>query len=110
MNLRVFDDDEQIIDFLTNDDFFKEFVIDDEEHQVVLQNGELTKGTFMPKGVRTLEGMIDLCNKFRKPANVKTNNSSIQYELINLGTQAIRENLRSKMGLLRDVLQKYKIY
>ena len=83
----MFDDDEQIIDFLTNDEVFKEFVIDDEEHQEDLQTGELTKRNFMPKGVRTLEEMFDLHIKFRKASNVKTNSSSMQYELINLGTK-----------------------
>ena len=42
----------------------------------------------MPKGVRTREGMFDLHHKFKRPANVKTNSSSMQYELINLGTKA----------------------
>ena len=60
-NLRVFDDDQQILEFLTNDDTFKDSVIDDEEHQANLQNGN-----FIPKGVRTLEGMFDLNNKFKK--------------------------------------------
>ena len=32
--------------------------------------------------------MFDLDNKFRKPANVKTHSSSLQFELINLGTEA----------------------
>ena len=32
--------------------------------------------------------MFDLNNKFRKPANVKTHSSSLQFELINLGTKA----------------------
>ena len=41
----------------------------------------------MPKGVRTLERMFYLQIKFRKPANVKTSNSSMQYELVNLGTE-----------------------
>ena len=31
-NMSVFDDDEYIINFLTNDEVFKESVIDDEEH------------------------------------------------------------------------------
>ena len=31
-NLRVFDDDQQIIEFLTNDETFKGELIDDEEH------------------------------------------------------------------------------
>ena len=52
-----------------------------------IQNEEVTKGNWMPKGVRTLEGMLDLHNKFRNPTNVKTNSSSMQYELINLGTE-----------------------
>ena len=87
-NLRVFNDVEQIIDFLTNDEAFKQSAIDDEEHHENLQKGEVTKGNFMPKGVRTLEGMFDLHNKFRNPSNVKTNSSSMQYEMINLGTKA----------------------
>ena len=86
-NLRVFDDDEQIINFLTNNEAFQEFVIDDEENQEYLQNGEVTKGNFMPKGVRTLEGMLDLHRKFRKIANIKTNSPSMQYEMINLGIE-----------------------
>ena len=82
-NLRVFDDDQQIFEFLTNDETFKESVIDDEEHQANIQ-----RGNFMPKGVGTLEGMFDLNIKFRNPANVKTISSSMQYEMINLGTEA----------------------
>ena len=79
-NLRVFDDDQQILEFLTNDDTFKDSVIDDEEHRSNIQNEN-----FIPKGVRTLEGMFDLNIKFKNPTNVKTNSSTMQYELINLG-------------------------
>ena len=57
-------------------------MIDDEEHQANLQSGN-----FMPKAVKTLEGLFDLNIKFKKPPNVKTNSSSMQYELINLGTE-----------------------
>ena len=64
-----------------NDDTFKGAIIDDEEHQEDLHNGN-----FIPKGVKTLEQMFDLDNKFRKPANVKIHISSLQLELINLGT------------------------
>ena len=86
--MRVFDDDEQIIHFLTNDEVFKESAIDDEEHQEDLQNGQVTKGNFMPKGMRTLEGMFDMHNKFIKPGNIKTDSSYMQYEMINLGMEA----------------------
>ena len=81
-NLRVFDDDQQILEFLTNDENFKDSVIDDEEHQANIQSRN-----FMPKGVTTLEGLFDLNNKFRRPTNVKTNSSSMQCKLIHLGTE-----------------------
>ena len=49
-NMRVFDDDQQILECVMNDDTFKGSIIDDEEHQANLQTGN-----FIPKGVRTLE-------------------------------------------------------
>ena len=54
----MFDDDKKIIDFLTNDETFKDSMIDDEEHQACLQNKEVTKGNFMPKGAMSLEGIF----------------------------------------------------
>ena len=81
-NLQVFDDDQQILECLTNDETFKGAIIDDEEHQA-----ELKFDNFIPKGVRTLERMFDLNDKFRRPVNVKTHSSSLQFELINLGTE-----------------------
>ena len=71
-NLRVFDDEPQILEFRTNDENFKGAIIDDEEDQANLQSGNFT-----PKWVRTLEEMFDLNNKFRRLANVKTHNSSM---------------------------------
>ena len=54
-NLRVFDDDQQILECLMNDETFKGAIIDDEEHQA-----KLKFDNFIPKGVRTLEQMFDL--------------------------------------------------
>ena len=68
---------------MTNDENFKGVVIDEEEHQVNLRSGNFT-----PKGVRTLEEMFDLNNKFRRPTNIKTHSSSMQFELVNLGSEA----------------------
>ena len=81
-NLQVFDDDQQILECLTNSETFKGAIIDDEEHQAKLKFDK-----FIPKGVNTLERMFDLDNKFRRPANFKTHSSSLQFELINLGTE-----------------------
>ena len=61
---------------------FKGAIIDDEEH-----HAELKFDNFIPKGVKTLERMFDLDNKFRRRANVKTHSSSLQFELINLGIE-----------------------
>ena len=82
-NLQVFDDDQQILECLMNDETFKGAIIYDGEHQA-----ELKFGNFIPKGFKTLERMFDIDNKFRKPANVKTHSSSLEFELINLGTEA----------------------
>ena len=81
-NFRVFNDDQQILECLTNDETFKGAIIDDEEHQA-----ELKSDNFIPKGVKTLERMFDLNDKFTRPVNVKTHSSSLQFELINLGTE-----------------------
>ena len=54
-NLWVFDNDQQILECLMNDDTFKGAIIDHEEHQA-----ELKFKNFIPKGVRTLEWMFDL--------------------------------------------------
>ena len=63
-NMRVFDDDEQIINFFKNEESFKESIIDEEEHLSGLQNEDVVKVNFMPKAVRTLEEMFDLQSKF----------------------------------------------
>ena len=59
-NMRVFDDDKKIINFLKNEEYFKESIIDEEENLSGLQNEDVVKGNFMPKAVRTLEGMFYL--------------------------------------------------
>ena len=53
-----------------------------EEHQA-----EMKYDNFIPKGFRTLEKMSNLNEKFRRPPNVNTHSSSLQFELINLGTE-----------------------
>ena len=49
----MFDDDQKILECLTNDETFKGAIIDDEEHQA-----ELKFDNFIPKGVRPLERML----------------------------------------------------
>ena len=87
-NVKVFNDDEKIINFLMNEESFKESIIDEEKHLLGLKNEDAVKGNFMHKAVRTLKWMFDLHSKLWKLANVKTNNSSMLYELVNQGSKS----------------------
>ena len=75
MNWKVFKDDEQIINFLHSKYTFKGLVIDDEQHEALLQDStseEKTKhSSEMPKNIVRLEKLFDLQVKFRRLANTK---------------------------------------
>ena len=90
MHWKVFEDDEQIINFLHAEDTFKGLVIDDEQHESFLQASALEDkpehSNGMPKNIIKLEKLFDLYDKFRRPTNTKTSSSSLQYEVVNLGT------------------------
>ena len=65
-NFRVFDDDEQIINFLASKDVFKDAAIDDQEHDERLQDKgthkkseNQSKGNCVPKSVVKLENLFD---------------------------------------------------
>jgi hypothetical protein len=68
-NWRVFNDDSQIIDFLTNTDIFQDSVIDDEVHKHNLQDyqdeASKIKANCIPRSVLSLEKLFDLQTKFR---------------------------------------------
>ena len=89
-NWRVFEVDEQIINFLHSKDTFKGSVIDDEQHEALLQAStseekpEHSNG--MPKNIIRLEKLFDHQDKFRILTNTKTRRSSLLYEAVNLGT------------------------
>jgi hypothetical protein len=67
-NWKVFEGDEQIVSFLTNQDNFKDLAIDDEEFQEKsMENEPWTKhhvdelkAHTIPKGVANLENLFDL--------------------------------------------------
>ena len=64
MNCRVFKDDEQIINFLHSEDTFKGSVIDDEQHEALLQASaskeKLEHSNGMSKNIIRLEKLFDL--------------------------------------------------
>ena len=98
VNWRVFDHDEQLIEFLTMKDTFKDAVIDEMTHDEDLYNfavihkpcsieESLDQVSTLPRYVIKLEKFYDLKDKFKGARNCKTNNSTMQFEVINLGTE-----------------------
>ena len=63
-NWRVFKDDEQIINFLQSEDTFKGSVIDDEQHEALLQALDSEEkpehSNIIPKNIVRLEKLFDL--------------------------------------------------
>ena len=63
-NWRVFEDDEQIINFLHSKDTFKGSVIDDEQHEALLQasvsDEKFEHSNGMPKNIIRMEKLFDL--------------------------------------------------
>ena len=75
-NWRVFEDDEHILNFPHSKDTFKESVIDDEQHESLLQASALEENPKQSNGIPNyiirLEKLFDLQDKFRRPTNDKT--------------------------------------
>jgi hypothetical protein len=104
-NWRVFDDDKKIISFLHLEDTFKDSIIEEYQHDRELNadvpgsiNQSIEKNkpsqiNNIPKSVIRLEKLYDLQDKFKKVTNCKTNNSSMQFEVINLGSEKIPQTI-----------------
>ena len=90
MNWRIFDDGEHIINFLHSEDTFKRSVIDDEQHEALLQasasEDNLEYSNVMPKNIIRLEKSFYPQDKFKRPTNTKLSSSSLRYEVVNLST------------------------
>lgn len=60
-NLCVFNDDQQILYFMANNEIFKDVAIDDDEYKRSLQaGGDDMKGHIITKGVVSLENIYDM--------------------------------------------------
>ena len=103
-NWRVFDDDQQIINFLHMKDMFQDVIIDEIQHEQDLNDtssNELDKlrEQLFDKVQSTLESILrmekfyDFQDKFKKAVNCKTNSSSMSFEVINLGTKENPQNV-----------------
>ena len=68
MNWKVFDDDQQILDFLSSQDTFQGMSIDEAKHDKSLSS----LCNIIPKSVINLEIFYDLQGKFKRTTICKT--------------------------------------
>ena len=103
-NWRVFNDDSQIIYFLTGEDAFKESVIDEITHDEDLHNflvihspcpidKSFEQVNSIPMSVIRFKIFYDLYDKFKGVPNCMTNRSNMCYETINLGIESNLQNI-----------------
>ena len=88
-NFWVFDDDDQIINFLSSKDIFKDSAIDDEEHEKQLhESGAQQKSgdkrgkpkeNVVPRQVTKLESLFDFQYKFKNPIRWKVGYFGMQW-------------------------------
>ena len=93
----MFKDDERIINFLHSEDTFKGLVIDDEQHEALLQAStseeKIENNNGMPKNIIRLEKLFELQDKFRRLTNTKKRSLYLLYEVVNLGTKKFLRTL-----------------
>lgn len=100
-NWQVFEDDEKILEFLHCEKTFKNAVINEKEHDRLMneRDGE-EKDQFntISKLVVKMEHLYNLYDKFKKPTNFKTHSSSMKYESVNLGTKEDPKTVNLGLG------------
>ena len=82
-NWKVFDDNQQIMDFLSAQDTFAGMAINEANHEKYLSD----PSNVIPKSVIGLEKFYDLQYKFKQTTNCKTQSSTLNYAPINLGIE-----------------------
>jgi ribonuclease HI len=112
-NWRVFDDDQQIINFLHMEETFQGAVIDERTHDDNLHDFTVIPDpkspealsdmvNSIPKSIVRLEKFYDFEDKFKKTVNCKTNSSSLSYEKVNLGTSENPQCINLGLGCSRQ--------
>jgi hypothetical protein len=112
---KVFEGDEQIIIFFTNQDNFKELTVEDEvfhEQSMKIdphtdQSTKKLKSHMIPKGIANLENLFYLKEQFKGSKNTKTGSSYPMHETIDLRTLENPKNV----NLIRTISkEERKVY
>jgi hypothetical protein len=111
-NWRVFDNDQQIINFLHMEETFQGVVIDERMHDENLHDFTVIPDlkslealsdmvNSIPNSIVRLEKFYDFEDKFKKTVNCKTNSSSLSYKKVNLGTSENPQCINLVLGCSR---------
>jgi len=77
-------------------------IIDEESHDLELNKSspkdKIKYENIVHKYVLKLEDLYDLKDRFKRPTNCKTHNSTMSIELINLGTDQIPQKVNLGLG------------
>ena len=90
-NWRIFNDDPDIVSFLTSEGSYNNQIIDEDQHDKQLQQDSTNNA--MPKSIVKLEDLYDLKDLFKISTNSKLQSSTLNYELVNLGTNTKPQNI-----------------
>ena len=93
----MFNNDADIIDFLTSEGSYEEKIID--EHENDLQINHKQDQNPIPKFIIKMEDIYDFKYRFKKITNSKTQSSTLRFELVNLGTTEKPQNVNLGLGL-----------
>ena len=90
-NWRVFNHDEDILNFLTSDKSYDDQIIDEIEHDLQMKK-KLEKKS-IPKLVVKLEDLYDIKDRFKHVTNSMLQSSTLRFKLINISTEAKPQNI-----------------
>lgn len=99
-NWRVFNDDPDIVNFLTSEGSYSNQIIDEDQHDQQLQHDSTNNA--IPKSVVKLGDLYDLKDRFKRSTNSKLQISTLNYELVNLGTNAKPQNINLGLSLTHE--------
>ena len=83
--------------FLTSEGSYTNQIIDEDQHDRQLQQDSTNNA--IPKSVVNLEDLYDLKDRFKRSTNSKLQSSTLNYELVNLGTDTKPQNINLGLGL-----------
>src|SRR5271168_2739732 len=104
-NWRVFNHDDDILQFLTSEKSYDNQIIEEDEHDTKMQGKH--EENSIPKRVVKLEDLYDIKDRFKPVSNTKLQSSTLRFELINLGTEQTPQNINLGLGLSMEEKEEF---